>query len=193
MILCIEGTHWYHPLVDPATLLSCFGHLPELSPFPAPPLLLSLCAPRADFPPTMGRLSSLKRQCSLYGPLLFSAVFCFIAAYWDGVWQVLAERRAQQVQWLPPLPDVGHSVLPHIRWWKLNDLYIALFALITVIHFIPAKTLRPKVLRRFLFLEAVILLLRGVSVVLTTLSIPLRDCQSDALGNPFIESFYIFI
>jgi hypothetical protein len=33
----------------------------------------------------------------------------------------------------------------------------------------------------------------GFSVVLTTLSIPLRDCKSDALGNPFIESFYIFI
>ena len=107
--------------------------------------------------------------------------------------QVLTERRAQQIRFLPPLPDVFHSALPHIRWWKLNDLYIALFALITVLHFVPSKGLRPKVLRRFLFLEGVILFLRGISVVLTTLSIPLRDCVSDALGNPFVESFYIFI
>ena len=106
---------------------------------------------------------------------------------------MLAERRAHQVASLPPLPDVFHSILPHIHWWKLNDLYIALFALITVLHFIPSKGLRPKVLRRFLFMEAVILFLRGISVVLTTLSIPLRDCQSNATGNPFIESFYIFI
>ena len=136
---------------------------------------------------------SFKRWWSLYSPLLFAAFFCFVAAYWDGVMQVLAECRAQEVQWLPPLPDVAHSVLPYIRWWKLNDLYIGLFAIAVVLHFIPSRGLRPKVLRRFLFLEGVILFLRGISVVLTTLSIPLRDCQSDALGNPLIESFYIFI
>ena len=136
---------------------------------------------------------SLRRQCWLYAPLTFSVLFCFLAAYFDGVMQVLAERRAQQVQSLPPLPDVGHSVLPYIRWWALNDLYIGLFALLTVLHFSPTRALRPKVLRRFLFLEGVVLLLRGFSVVLTTLSIPLRDCHSDALGNPLIESFYIFI
>ena len=136
---------------------------------------------------------SLRRQCWLYGPLLFSMLFCFVAAYWDGVMQVVAERRAQQVQSLPPLPDVGHSLLPYIRWYQLNDLYIGLFALLTLLRFAPTRDLRPKVLRRFLFLEGVLLLLRGFSVVLTTLSIPLRDCHSDATGNPLVESFYIFI
>ena len=83
--------------------------------------------------------------------------------------------------------------LPYIRWWKLNDLYLALCAIAFILRFVGYRSLRLKVLRRFLFLEAVILLFRGISVVLTTLSIPLDNCVSDALGNPFVESFYILI
>ena len=163
-----------------------------------------------------------RTKLSEYAPFLFSLFFCFIAAYCkqthpitrthptstttqplihtppracpvDGVMQVLAERRAQQIRNLPPLPDLGHSVLPYIHWYKLNDVYIALFAAAFVLRFAPYPGLRLKVLRRFLFLEGVILLFRGISVVLTTLSIPLQNCVSDALGNPLIESFYIFI
>ena len=111
----------------------------------------------------------------------------------DGVMQVLAERRAERTRNLPPLPDLAHSVLPYIRWWKLNDLYMALFAAAFVLRFVAIKRLRVKVLRRFLFLQGVILLCRGISVVLTTLSIPLENCVSDATGNPFLESLLIFI
>ena len=111
----------------------------------------------------------------------------------DGVMQVLTERRAREISNLPPLPDLGHSILPYIHWYKLNDLYIALCLLAFLLRFVSYPTLRIKMLRRFLFLEAVILLFRGISVVLTTLSIPLRDCVSDAVGNPFIESLYILI
>jgi hypothetical protein len=102
-----------------------------------------------------------RRKLSLYAPLLFSALFCLCATYFDGVMQVVAERRARNVSSLPPLPDLGHSLLPYIRFWKLNDLYIALFALLTVLHFIPSRQLWPKVSRRFLFLEGVILFFRG--------------------------------
>ena len=107
--------------------------------------------------------------------------------------QVLTERRAQQIRNLPPLPDLFHSFLPYIHWYKINDVYIALCAIAFIARFVTYPALRIKILRRFLFLEAVILMFRGISVVLTTLSIPLSNCVSDAVGNPFIESLYIFI
>lgn len=110
-----------------------------------------------------------------HAPLLFAMILCFAVCYFDGVMQVVTERRARSIQDLPPLPDVFHDLLPHIRWWRINDVFIALFALITAVRFANSRAARLKSLRRFLFLEAVILALRGASMVLTSYTVPLSN------------------
>jgi hypothetical protein len=63
---------------------------------------------------------------------------------------------------------------------------------LTFLRILPWKLIRWAILRRFMFIQAIILLVRSISINLTILTLPLPDCKSTATGSPYYEAIRIF-
>ncbi|CAF4567648.1 unnamed protein product [Rotaria sp. Silwood1] len=124
-----------------------------------------------------------------YLPLFFSIFFFLISLYINSLVQVWADRNAPY--WIPTLPDIGHRLLPYWTYFSINNYYLLVAFLLVLIRYIFQRDTRLIVFRRWLFLQAVMFIMRSISIYITSLSVPLPGCNTTAIGSPPIEAFYI--
>jgi hypothetical protein len=122
-------------------------------------------------------------------PFCFSFVFFFVTLYINSLVQVWADRNSPN--WLPALPDIGHKLLPYWTFYSINNYYLLAAFVLVIIRYIFQRDIRLIVLRRWLFLQAVMFIMRSISIYVTSLSVPLPGCNTTAVGSPPIEAFYI--
>ncbi|CAF1617173.1 unnamed protein product [Rotaria magnacalcarata] len=93
--------------------------------------------------------------------------------------------------WLPTLPDIGHNLLPYCTYFQINNHYISIAFILVIIRYIFQRDIRLIVFRRWFFLQAVMFIMRTISIYVTSLIVPLPSCNTIAVGSPSIEAFYI--
>jgi len=125
----------------------------------------------------------------VYLPFCFSFVFFFITVYINSLVQVWADRNSPY--WLPALPDIGHKLLPYWSYYSINNYFLLTAFVLVIIRYIFQSDIRLIVFRRWLFLQAVMFIMRSISIYVTSLSVPLPGCNTTAVGSPPIEAFYI--
>lgn len=125
----------------------------------------------------------------VYLPFIFSFCFFLITLYINSLVQVWADRNSPY--WLPALPDIGHKLLPYFTFYSINNYYLLASFVLVIIRYIFQRDIRLIVLRRWLFLQAVLFIMRSISIFVTSLSVPLPGCNTTAVGSPPIEAFYI--
>jgi hypothetical protein len=124
-----------------------------------------------------------------YLPFLCSIIFFFISSYIDSLVQVWADRNSPH--WLPALPDIGHKLLPYWTYFSINNYYLLTAMILVIIRYVFQRDIRIIVFRRWLFLQAIMLIMRSISIYVTSLSVPLPGCNTTAVGSPPVEAFYI--
>ncbi|CAF4524814.1 unnamed protein product [Rotaria socialis] len=125
----------------------------------------------------------------VYLPVSFSILFFLITLYINSFVQVWADRNVPY--WLPTLPDIGHNLLPYCTYFQINNYYISIAFILVIIRYIFQRDIRLIVFRRWFFLQAVMYVMRTISIYVTSLSVPLPSCNTTAVGSPSIEAFYI--
>ena len=124
-----------------------------------------------------------------YLPFCFSFVFFLITLYINSLVQVWADRNSPY--WLSALPDIGHKLIPYWTYYAVNNYYLLASFVLVIIRYVFQRDIRLIVLRRWLFLQAVMFIMRSISIFVTSLSVPLPGCNTTAVGSPPIEAFYI--
>ncbi len=124
-----------------------------------------------------------------YLPVLFSIIFFFISFYINSLVQVWTDRNSPYR--MPALPDIGHRLLPYWTYFPVNNYYLLTAVVLVIIRYIFQRDIRILVFRRWLFLQAIMFLMRSISIYVTSLSVPLPGCNTTATGSPPIEAFYI--
>ena len=124
-----------------------------------------------------------------YLPLLFSIVFFFVCLYINSLVQVWTDRNAPY--WIPALPDIGHRLLPYWTYFSINNYYLLVASVSVFLRYVFQRDVRIIVFRRWLFVQALMFLMRSISIYVTSLSVPLPGCNTTAVGTPPVEAFYI--
>ncbi|CAF3823311.1 unnamed protein product [Rotaria sordida] len=124
-----------------------------------------------------------------YLPLFFSIIFFLISLYVNSFVQVLADRNSPY--WIPTLPDIGHRLLPYWTYFSINNYYLLAAFVLVLIRYIFQRDIRLIVFRRWIFIQAVMFIMRSISIYVTSLSVPLPGCNTTAVGSPPVEAFYI--
>jgi len=125
----------------------------------------------------------------IYLPFCFAFVFFFITLYINSLVQVWADRNSPY--WLPALPDIGHKLLPYWTYYPINNYYLLTAFVLVIIRYICQPDIRLIVFRRWLFIQALMFIMRSISIYVTSLSVPLPGCNTTAVGSPPVEAFYI--
>jgi hypothetical protein len=125
----------------------------------------------------------------IYLPFVFSFIFFLVTLYVNSLVQVWADRNSPF--WLPALPDIGHKLLPYWSYYSINNYYLLCSFVLVIIRYVFQRDIRLIVLRRWLFLQAILFIMRSISIFVTSLSVPLPGCNTTAVGSPPIEAFYI--
>ncbi|CAF2535533.1 unnamed protein product [Rotaria sp. Silwood2] len=126
---------------------------------------------------------------SVYLPVCFSIAFFLITLYINSLVQVWTDRNSPY--WIPALPDVGHNLLPYWTYFPINNYYLLTAFISVIIRYIFQRDVRLIVFRRWFFLQAVMFIMRSISIYVTSLSVPLPGCNTTAVGSPPVEAFYI--
>lgn len=128
-------------------------------------------------------------------PIVVAIAFALVSIYFNCLMQVVNERRSEL---LHRLPDLGHTALPYIdNPW--DALALADLAVIVVVVPVVLRTLlsawRWTILKRWILLLGFLFLLRGCTVVLTSLPPPRIDCelQKDTGRSVWFEALLIII
>jgi len=124
-----------------------------------------------------------------YLPFLCSIVFFLISSYISSLVQVWADRNSPHG--LPALPDIGHKLLPYWTYFSINNYYLLTAMILVIIRYVFQRDVRIIVFRRWLFLQAIMFIMRSISIYVTSLSVPLPGCNTTAVGSPPVEAFYI--
>lgn len=88
------------------------------------------------------------------------------------------------------LPDLGFAVTPRIPTDFLADWWCYGIIVFTLLRFVLTP-MRGTIIRRYVLVLGVLFLLRGATIVLTTLPNPQTTCVATATGNTWIEGFLI--
>ncbi|CAF3760439.1 unnamed protein product, partial [Rotaria magnacalcarata] len=83
--------------------------------------------------------------------------------------------------WLPTLPDIGHNLLPYCTYFQINNHYISIAFILVIIRYIFQRDIRLIVFRRWFFLQAVMFIMRTISIYVTSLIVPLPSCNTIAM------------
>ncbi|CAF1085000.1 unnamed protein product [Didymodactylos carnosus] len=126
-----------------------------------------------------------------YLPLILSFVFFFVALYVNSLVQVIADRQSPNE--LPPLPDIGHKILPYWSYFQVNNYLLFTIFISVIIRYIFQSNIRLIVFRRWLFIQGLMFCMRSFSIYITALSVPQPGCNTTAVGSPEIEAFYIML
>ncbi|EDR24386.1 sphingomyelin synthetase, putative [Entamoeba dispar SAW760] len=130
-----------------------------------------------------------------HSQLFWGIISMIICGYWNSVFQIYADSIAGFWKYKHQpfvLMDIFFDILPYVQSNRISDLYLKYCIVITIIRFLFTP-LRSIILRRYCFIQAVIFLFRGFSVFATLLPNPMISCKSDAIGNPFVEGFYVML
>lgn len=120
----------------------------------------------------------------------FSIFWILLGTYFNCVIQAYLDRESSK---LKPLPDLGFLLLPHIHYYKIADIWLYCALGISLIRYLFDKRQNVRVFRRFMFLQGSLFMLRGISIMVTTLPPPLKKCSIEITGNPFVEGLLIMI
>ncbi|CAF1264619.1 unnamed protein product [Didymodactylos carnosus] len=126
-----------------------------------------------------------------YLPLALSFVFFLVTLYINSLVQVIADRHSPNQ--LPPLPDIGHKILPYWTYFPINNYILFIIFISVIVRYIFQSNIRLIVFRRWFFIQGLMFCMRSISIYITALSIPLPGCNTTALGSPEVEAFYIMI
>ena len=118
----------------------------------------------------------MANYCSL--PFWFSFVFFFVTLYINSLVQVWADRNSPN--WLPALPDIGHNLLPFWSFYAINNYYLLTSFVLVIIRYVFQSDIRLIVFRRWLFLQALMFIMRSISIYVTSLMRSITGLQYDS-------------
>lgn len=139
-------------------------------------------APRMLYnPPTCEPDPKLWKVC-------ISALYCFLSLGVTSYVMVLAHERLPDISKYPPLPDLLLDSLPYIPWaFEAAEMICITLALIwTLVLFFHKHRLI--LLRRYCSLMGTVFLLRSVTMIITSLSVPGQHLLTEC--KPFVFHSY---
>ncbi|ELP90074.1 hypothetical protein EIN_404780 [Entamoeba invadens IP1] len=135
----------------------------------------------------------------LVHPFFWSLVFMIICGYWNGIFQVLTQKRFER--WVKTHPqatdeiviaDVAFDVLPVLSISELPETLSMIFIITTLIRFFLTPY-RFVILRRYFFLQGVIYFIRGLCVFTTILPDPSGRKSTVNTNNILLEGFLVLL
>ncbi|KAJ8680307.1 hypothetical protein QAD02_016094 [Eretmocerus hayati] len=114
--------------------------------------------------------------------------YLFIVTWITAFVMVIVHDRVPDMKKYPPLPDIFLDNVPHIPWAfdmceVTGTLLFAIWLLVLIFH-----KYRFILLRRFFALSGTVFLLRCVTMLITSLSVPGAHLQCQPRNNPAIDS-----
>ncbi|EKE41222.1 membrane-spanning protein, putative [Entamoeba nuttalli P19] len=132
-------------------------------------------------------------------PFLWSFVFMVICGYWNGIFQVLTQKRFEKWAKTHPqvndeivIADVAFDILPQINIILLPEILAAIFIGFTLLRFFVTPY-RWVILRRYFFLQGIIYFIRGLCVFTTILPDPSGRPSTVNTSNVFVEGFLVLL
>uniref|UniRef100_A0A5K3FSR2 SAM domain-containing protein n=1 Tax=Mesocestoides corti TaxID=53468 RepID=A0A5K3FSR2_MESCO len=117
-----------------------------------------------------------------------SGVYAFLSLGLTSFVMVLAHERLPEISKYPPLPDILLDNLPYIPWaFEAAELIALMLCLIWIAVLIFHKH-RLILLRRYCSLLGTIFLLRSVTMIITSLSVPGKHLLTEC--RPFVFNSY---
>ena len=132
-------------------------------------------------------------------PFFWGFVFMIICGYWNGIFQVITQKRYDQ--WIVTHPqankeiviaDAAFDIIPKVNETYLPELCAALFMIITLVRFFVTPY-RWIILRRFFFLQGIIYFLQGICIFTTVLPDPSGRKSTVNTNNVLIEGLLVFL
>eukprot|EP01095_Lingulamoeba_sp_RSL-Kostka_P003880 TRINITY_DN1499_c0_g1_i1.p1 TRINITY_DN1499_c0_g1~~TRINITY_DN1499_c0_g1_i1.p1 ORF type:complete len:435 (+),score=67.64 TRINITY_DN1499_c0_g1_i1:98-1402(+) len=126
--------------------------------------------------------------------LFFSFLYLVFVSFLTSLTMAIAHKRVPNQEQYPPLPDIMLDNIPLIPWaFKCAELIIMTEGLILVAILVVHKH-RIVILRRFFVIIATVFLLRCVTMIVTSLSVPSvhLECDNSDLKNFSNEELLIY-
>lgn len=141
-----------------------------------------LRAPRLQF-----RSSTCESDPKLW-KVFISAIYCFLSLGVTSYVMVLAHERLPEISKYPPLPDILLDNLPYIPWaFEAAEMICIALALIWALVLVFHKH-RLILFRRYCSLMGTVFLLRSVTMIITSLSVPGQHLLTEC--KPFVFHSY---
>lgn len=124
-----------------------------------------------------------------YWKMVVAFAYINFAGFVSACVLVIAHERLPNTNSYPPLPDLLLDNLPHVSWAFEAAEFIALilFALFVVV--VALHRHKAIILRRLCTLFGTVFLLRSVTLIITSLSVPGRHLQVSTERHPLSFSF----
>lgn len=120
--------------------------------------------------------------------VILSAVYAFLVLGLTSFVMVLAHERLPEISKYPPLPDILLDNLPYIPWAFEAAELVALCLCIIWIGVLIFHKHRHILFRRYCSLLGTVFLLRSVTMIITSLSVPGRHLSTEC--QPFLMNSY---
>ncbi|KAL7733168.1 hypothetical protein ACLKA6_004685 [Drosophila palustris] len=161
--------------------------MPELKPCPAP----SSCQDCPGYNCSTFRGTDRRLVAPEYFKTAISLGYSFVVTWITSFVMVIVHERVPDMKRYPPLPDIFLDNVPHIPWaFNMCEITGSLLFTIWLIVLIFHKY-RMVLLRRFFALAGTVFLLRCVTMLITSLSVPgthLQCSQKDfAIDDPNVD------
>lgn len=114
-----------------------------------------------------------------------SIVYCFLTCLWTSFVLTIVHDRVPDMQKYPPLPDIILDNVPLINWAFYATEIIAIFLGLFMILILIFHKYRFIILRRMFSLGGTIFILRSITMIITSLSVPgiHIKCSSQRYGS----------
>ncbi|VDM25488.1 unnamed protein product [Hydatigera taeniaeformis] len=135
--------------------------------------------------------SAVSSACELHPKIwkvIISAIYAFLSLGVTSFVMVLAHERLPDISKYPPLPDILLDNLPYIPWaFEAAEIIAVCLCLIwfTVLFFHKHRLI---LFRRFCSLLGTVFLLRSVTMIITSLSVPGKHLLTEC--RPFVFDSY---
>jgi len=126
----------------------------------------------------------------------FSLSWLLFALYVTGVTNIVADKRTKNLH-LKRLPDLGFEIADKLspnwaHWDTAADTTVGCTMVLVLLRVMFDSSLqRITILRRVLFLNGCMFLLRSLVVSSTNLPNPFQKCDRIEWGNTFVDAFYV--
>ena len=130
--------------------------------------------------------------------LLVSLIFYSICVYLCMIFTNLADIRRHEMQNKGfrdfHLPDLGHALLPRTSYHALPDHFVTFGFVCTSLYFLVGHRHRLGILRRFFYCHGLLMLIRNILIVITTMPDPNPACQNpeDRPPREIFQTYNVF-
>ena len=123
---------------------------------------------------------------------LASVVYLFFTCLWTSFMLTVVHDRVPDMQKYPPLPDLILDNVPLIPWAFLATEIIGLILLITFLIILVFHKYRSIIFRRMCSLAGTIFLIRSITMLITSLSVPGVHIQCSSQVT-FSSLFFVYL